>query len=294
MNHTNSQECIEAQCDTGIGRAKIVRQSWDRPIDVLASSRQHHLQLALLPQPPSDRASYPDVWGARRFEPMGSLFFFPAGCRAHIKSDCRYQRSVICTLEPEAVECWLDRSLPWSESHLRLFLAIRNRNIHTLLYRLGEEIRAPGFAGKSMTELLVGQVIIELARHTQERPEPRVSGGLSARHLRLIDERIAETGSPPGLGELANLCGVSVRHLSRAFRASRGESVGTYIARHRMEQARQLIASGMAIKAIAYTLGFSAPSNFTTAFIRAAGQTPSQYRQSLANHKPDRTGRHRL
>lgn len=281
MNHSSTHNAIEAQCNTGMGLAKIVRQCRDRPIDVQTSPHQHHLQLALFPQSPSDRASYPEVWSPKQFEPLGSLFFFPAGCLAHIRSDSHYQRSIICTLDPQAVECWLEQYQPWSESHLRGFLSIKNRNIHTLLCRLGEEIRSPGFACESMVEFLMGQVIIELARHAQDHPAPYVTGGLSARQLRLIDERIAETGSPPTLSELASLCGVSVRHLSRAFYNSRGESAGAYIARQRIERAKQLMASGMNIKAVAYTLGFSAPSNFTTAFVRATGQTPSQYRHKL-------------
>jgi AraC family transcriptional regulator len=99
--------------------------------------------------------------------------------------------------------------------------------------------------------------------------------------LRLVDERLAENGAPPSLTELADLCGLSVRHLTRAFRTSRRRSLGSYIAECRIQRARHLLASGMSVKWIAYTMGFSSPAALSTAFRRATGDRPRDYLQRL-------------
>ena len=45
------------------------------------------------------------------------------------------------------------------------------------------------------------------------------------RRLRLIDERLADDPSAPPLGELADLCDLSVRQLTRGFKVSRACSI---------------------------------------------------------------------
>jgi AraC family transcriptional regulator len=97
----------------------------------------------------------------------------------------------------------------------------------------------------------------------------------------MIDERLAQSGAPPSLTELAGLCGLSVRHLTRAFRTSRRRSIGDHIAECRIEQAKQLLGSGVSVKAIACTLGFSSPAALSTAFRRATGERPRDYLQRV-------------
>jgi len=98
--------------------------------------------------------------------------------------------------------------------------------------------------------------------------------------LRIIDDRLAACRAAPTLTELAGLCRLSVRQLTRGFRASRGCSIGEYVARSQLDHAKQLLATEESIKSIAYSMGFTSPSNFSTAFRRATGQTPRQFRQS--------------
>lgn len=85
----------------------------------------------------------------------------------------------------------------------------------------------------------------------------------------------------PSLSELASLCSLSVRQLARAFRASRGVSIGDHIAQCRIEHARRMLAGADSIKSIAYDLGFASPSSFSFAFRSATGQTPREFRSEL-------------
>jgi AraC family transcriptional regulator len=97
----------------------------------------------------------------------------------------------------------------------------------------------------------------------------------------MIEERLREVRSPPTLTELAELCGLSIRQLTRGFRASRGCSIGDYIARTRMDNAKRLLGQGESIKSIAFSMGFGSPSGFCYAFRRATGSTPRQFRTQV-------------
>ena len=97
--------------------------------------------------------------------------------------------------------------------------------------------------------------------------------------MRLLDK----SKKAPTLTELAQICNMSVRQLTRGFRASRGCSIGDYITQSRIYTAKRLLASDESIKAIARSMGFASPSSFSYAFRRGAGVTPRQFRMSARN-----------
>jgi len=131
-------------------------------------------------------------------------------------------------------------------------------------------------------ELMVTQLALEVRRHRTQIAETSASGGLAGWRLRLIEERLQEVGKLPTLNELASLCQISVRQLSRGFRASRGCSIGKHVANIQLDHAKRLLTTGQSVKAIAYSLGFSSPASFCYAFRRSTGGTPSLFRQRLA------------
>lgn len=275
-------QLVEAKLALQVGQVQLVRNVWRAPIDSCGSATSHHLELSLLPRSGEPQGCFPDHWGPNRFEPMGQIFLLPAEQMFHARSQCRQQNSVICDLDPIAVDEWFEGELRWTDRRLRAGLDIASHRIRHLLCGMADELRSPGFASRTVVELMMAQTAIELSRHLMGVEVKRLAGGLSARHLRLIDERIAQNLSPPTLAELAALCGISVRHLTRAFRISRGRSIGRYLEDCRIEQARRLLASGSSVKAVSCTLGFTAPTNFAAAFRRSTGETPSQYQQRAA------------
>lgn len=287
---------LEAQMHTAFGDVRLMRRTWVKPIDVTGMGQVHHLELSLLPRTLGARCSFPDRWGASRFEPIGEVFLLPAGEAVHAKSDCCQQASIICDLQPDAVGEWLDRDLDWTDVRLQLCLNLANPSVKNLLLRLGEEIRHPGFAGETMAELMIGQITIELARQLIAIEEIRSTGGLAPWRLRLIDDRLADANGAVSLADLAELCNLSVRQLTRGFRASRGCSIGSYIADSRIDHAKRLLAADACVKSVAYAMGFSSPSNFSVAFRRATGETPSEYRhrngRGFGIMAPSRSTRH--
>lgn len=282
MQQAAHQMIVEGELSAPVASARLVRFRFEEPVDrLLQTSEQYRVDLCLTPRPDNARGRYPERRGARGFEPLGKLFVVPPGESMQAVSDGRCQQSsLLCEFHPQRVGAWLDSDLHWSDEALRAGLDIREGNLQLLLQRLVREIREPGFASDAMVELIVGQLAIELARYGR-RSVGYNPGGLAAWRLKLIDERLRDESTPPSLTELASLCGLSVRQLSRGFRASRDRSIGDHINTVRVERACEMLATEQSIKAVALTLGFASPSSFSYAFRRATGETPTEYRARL-------------
>jgi AraC family transcriptional regulator len=261
----------------------LVRFHVTKPADnVVREKDTYWLDLCLTPRPRNARACYRDHWGPHRFERIGNVFVVPPGERIQTKSDGgATQSSILCLLRPESLREWFDGDLEWTERRLEASLDIPDAHIRSLMLRLAEELRHPGFASETLVELIIAQMAIELGRYCSAVNDAPASGGLAPWRLRLIDERLKEIRASPTLTELASLCNLSVRQLTRAFRASRGRSIGDHVAQCRLDNAKRLLATEESVKAIAYSLGFASPSSFSFAFRRATGETPREFRQRV-------------
>ena len=274
---------VEGELRASIATAQLVRFDFAEPVDnVLYEKDKYRVDLCLTPLPGNARARYPGRWAARRFERIGNVFMVPPGEAMQAVSDggCE-QVSLIYEFDPELTNGWLDCELEWTDRGLLAGLDIRERNIQVLLHRLADEAKNPGFASETLVEHIAAQIAIELARYCNVANETDAKGGLAPWRMSLIEARLREVGEQPTLTELAGLCQLSVRQLTRGFRTSRGCSIGDYVASNRVEQAKQLLATDQSVKAIAYSLGFASPSSFCFAFRRAVGETPSQFRLGL-------------
>lgn len=93
-----------------------------------------------------------------------------------------------------------------------------------------------------------------------------------------IEEHLAD---PLGVPDIARAAGVSHTHLTRLFRKDTGLTVVGYIRRRRMERARHLlIASTLAIPAIAATVGIPDLQAFNKTCRRELGASPRTVRHS--------------
>lgn len=266
---------------TGPGvTAQIVRYDIPGPTDALLRDEDRYLiNMCLTPRPLNARAGYRDRWGPHRFERLGDVFMVPPGEALAVRGEGGQQASVLCYLSSGHIDELLGQRLEWSDRQLATTLDITNARIRNLLFRLTEEVRHPGFASARMLESLSGELAVELGRFCLEIEETPITGGLASWRLRLIEERLAASQAAPALEDLAALCNISVRQLTRGFRISRGCSIGEYIERRQMEAAKRLLVAGDSVKTIAFALGFSSPSSFAFAFRRAVGTTPSTFRQ---------------
>jgi AraC family transcriptional regulator len=282
--NTSNQELmtIEAELRVPVATVQIVHFHLVEPIErALREERAYRLDLCLTPRPANARACYSERWAPHRFERIGKVFLLPPGETMRARSECGRQASIVCHLFPDPCGNWLGGDVEWNDRRLAATLDIPDATIRGLLLRLAEELRHPGFASEMLVEHIVAQVAIELGRYCAAITDGASTGALAPWRLRLIDERLKEVQEPPTLAELARLCRLSVRQLTRGFRASRGRSIGDHLAQARLDSAMRQLTTDQSVKAIAYSLGFASPSSFSYAFHRAVGETPRQYRKRV-------------
>ena len=100
---------------------------------------------------------------------------------------------------------------------------------------------------------------------------------------RVIDFIEANLAEPLTLELLAHVAGLSVFHFARVFRKATGHSPYHYVCERRLLRAQRLLmAHDMAVQDIAPLCGFPRHANFSAAFARARGMSPSRYRAAFA------------
>ncbi|MDI7275062.1 MAG: substrate-binding domain-containing protein [Anaerolineae bacterium] len=86
--------------------------------------------------------------------------------------------------------------------------------------------------------------------------------------------------------DVAAHVGVSERHLSRCFRHEVGVTLGTYLNRYRVRQARVLLEAGdKSITQVAMDVGFSSSGYFARVFREEVGLSPSAFLRSLCQRR---------
>jgi AraC family transcriptional regulator len=129
-------------------------------------------------------------------------------------------------------------------------------------------------------------LIHEVARFTLGMPsiQPQIQGGLALWQQRLattyiqkhLNERIP-------IGTLARLVRLSPFHFCRVFKRSLGMPPHRYQTNLRVERAKVLLANRAgSMTEIGLAVGFSSRNAFATAFRKATGIAPTDYRRSVA------------
>jgi len=81
------------------------------------------------------------------------------------------------------------------------------------------------------------------------------------------------------LKTLANEAALSDFHFHRIFKALKGEAIGGYITRLRLEAtARLLRCTALTIEEIAFNIGYETPASLSKAFKKQYGISPTEYR----------------
>lgn len=275
---------VEAEIRLPIATVQLARFDLPEPqCAVMHEQDSFWLDLCLSPRPENACAFF-EGSGTRQYAPIGDILLVPPGRRIRTRSAAGTQRSILCHLHAQEMQRWLDIGFEWTDDRLEEALHVGNAHIRALLLRLSEEARMPGIASETMAELIASQIALELARHYHVLKERPVCGGLSPARLRRIDDRLRAGGKAPSLSDLASLCGLSVRQLTRGFRESRGISIGQHIARVRRDQAMRMLASGEPVKSVAFAMGFASASSFAQSFRRETGYPPSICRRQSAAH----------
>ena len=115
---------------------------------------------------------------------------------------------------------------------------------------------------------------------TVSRP---LKGGLAPWQEKRSKEMMAGdlTGATP-LRDIADACGLSVSHFSRAFRRSTGVAPHAWLLQARVEAAKALLQKREApLSKIARECGFADQSHFSRVFTQRVGLSPGAWRKTV-------------
>jgi AraC family transcriptional regulator len=189
-------------------------------------------------------------------------------------------RTMRCFLDADLIERHLPAKPVWSDERLARedLLALGGGEIEWLLRRMYREVTNPDFASTAMIEMLAKQLAVEVIRRFElcEPGDRFHAGGLAPWRMRLIRERVYADRPAPSVEELAGLCDMTVRHLSRAFRMETGKTIGKFVEAVSIERANEKLLRGVPVGEVASSLGYATSGSFATAFRRATGILPSE------------------
>lgn len=209
------------------------------------------------------------------------MSFIPAGRRFYGWQDPRVlTRGTYLYIDPAGP--LLDPALRFSEIQFKPRLFFFDRDIWETASKLKMQIENPGSAGYAEAMGLV--LAHELVRLHQGVPVTSgLRGGLAGWQKKKVADYIEEhLNEDISLHDIAAVAQLSPFHFSRAFKQSFGEPPHRYHMSRRMERAKTLLETpARTVTEVGLTLGFAETSSFTTAFRRAVGATPSEYRRSV-------------
>ena len=281
----NEPRKLEVEAELTLSAAHVFIAHLHHPVpDTNHFQREgvYWVDLCLTPRRPRASARYVDHWSSSRSFPLGSLLAFPPRKHLELRSSGGDHASLICQLEAGAVEQWFPPDFAWTDRRLETVLDIANDAIRASMMKLNGELKAASLGRRELCDAIVAQLSVELARHIVLASERDEKGGLASWRQKLIEQRLSDRQkSFPTVGELAELSKLSPRQLSRAFRASRGCSIGDYLTQYRIEAAKRRLCTNDSLRDIAHHLGFASQSSFTSSFRRSTGVTPKEFRDRL-------------
>ncbi|HEX7853751.1 MAG TPA: helix-turn-helix transcriptional regulator [Sphingobium sp.] len=283
MPLVNGQHCkILAELRSDLARVQLVQFTYPGPRrSEFYQDDCFWLDMCLTPRRVNDRARYIDHWVQHRSARMGAVVLLLPGERLALANDGGRRVSLICQIDLATVRALLPTPFEMTDHRLEACLDISSPEISWQMRRLAHEVRYHDLGWERICSAALEQLSIDLARYLVAVTEADERGSLATWRLRIIDRRACQPGPPPTLTEIADACNLSVRQLTRAFRLTRGCTIGEYLIQGRMETAKRRLATTENLKAIADSLGFSSQANFSTAFRRATGASPNEFRRRM-------------
>lgn len=191
---------------------------------------------------------------------------------------------VSCVLAPDYFEQTADIH-EWSDQHTLRCLRLRSPLIRMIFDRLAQEVYFPRRGSTKVAEAFAGTLAAEVSRGLEQPVGERSVGRLAPWQLQRVRHMI-ERDTPEErltVEEIAHRCGLSPRHLMRAFKASTGMTVHQYANEIVMRRAMAILKNDeVPLKVLAWQLGYSSASAFSAAFRQAVGCTPSDFRKRVS------------
>jgi AraC-like DNA-binding protein len=149
---------------------------------------------------------------------------------------------------------------------------------------LHDEVRSPGMASHELVGAISSILRIKLSRLMSQRApssssRPSIRKPCRSVDVAMLHDLLSHTERLPTTAALAEKFNVDRRDLLRLFKATTGMPPSRYIEETRLDRAKTLLAtSKLTMKQIAYEVGYSTASHFSTKFRQFTGLTPSAFR----------------
>lgn len=229
-----------------------------------------------------------DTDGAPRYEGrdvVGHVSFIPA----ERQNQGWYKGDVLECLSLEIPPDWIAKCLDRRELATVEFFPTTNRFdplILNVMSALRHETEQPGPAGQLFAETAATLIALHLVRcysnvgHTPVTSERHcLATSDLERTLEFMEENL---GTELTLEALAGIANMPVSTFVRGFRRATSMSPHKYLLQRRIYRARQLLGSShIPIAEIAYRLGFSSQSHFSTLFRAWIGESPARFRRQF-------------
>ncbi len=284
------QGALQIEDVVDLPHLRMERVTQDASGPFLRAHRIDEPSLIYIPPPyrESARGSFGEPGSPNALLSFGAAVFLPGSVSVHVQSPGFAKRTML-------VLRFVDDELKNLLSHfdgedrgiLMKFADIREARIIEIIDRLSQEMNKDA-VGRDLILKGLGLVLVgEMARYLASvSNDPLLEKGtLADWQMRRITERLAdESKAPPGVAELAAICGLSRRHLMRAFKAKTGMTVMEWVEHGTFDRALRLLAGTESIKSISAQLGYACPGSFATAFARKFGLPPRQWRSRNVHH----------
>jgi len=276
---------VERHCAFDQGMVELRRYLWSKPVEQTLEGVPGVLVLnmALTSRPEHTRVEPVTVGGDVLTGDAGRLLVMMPGAKYHVFAPSGAFWSLHCAIECSKFEALFDRPIDWA--------ALRNlggelrpgSEIEWLLHRMRHELEHHRVGQNAAIDAYATAVSVELVRKFREGKPLRSghrSGGLAAWRMKLLLDRIYAELPAPRVAELAEICALTSRQLSRAFKVETGMNIGRFVDEATMERAHRLLTStDQSIARIGKDLGFASADSFAQSYRRITGAMPSHVRR---------------
>ena len=216
------------------------------------------------------------------YQPLQPLNFVTPGVSTGTKALAA--TGLVCVFNDQFMTNLVDIERDLHFDKIGPLTSIESQRLTYLGQEMLREALSPGFGSALRAEAMGMQITLELAQCDGARRSDNASttgGGLPPWQMRRLEDYVrAHLADDLTLNGLAELLGISVRHLSRVIRYAKGRSVHRWVADLRIAEARRLLTeSDLPQHDIARRVGFSGAGAFSTAFRTASGLSPSDFRR---------------
>lgn len=215
----------------------------------------------------------------------GRLTFVPAGCRIWGWSAPAVAGTSFTAIyfDPREIESSLETRFRNAAKDTQIYFS--NAALNSTVSKIRDALRTES-ADALYVETLCVLSALEICNLQPQRAAPEADGGgrLTRLQRQRLDEYIAShLGSDIGLGDLAQVAGLSRFHFIRIFKNTTGKTPYQHVIERRLERAAGLLERGQAtVEQAARDSGFKNTSRFIRAFRGSRGVTPGELRLRTA------------